>query len=574
MRAVFTSTALALIMSAAPVHAEFAPWDLFKQPQHAAQDEAVTTGSISQPSKPQKHAFLFGGGGESNNISGSVIRTMLDGAEKGDTSAIEAAKQQFGANSAAHALVQWVYLRRAYPKDAQQMAGNFVKNNPDWPEATQIQRMANGETARSSTSSGSERGGVSSMLRGGKLREAANSLGQGDSWWSARHQVIRGLMDANDMQTAYQVARDHGTSVDTNQMDAEFLAGWIALRFQNDPHKADRHFAKLDEIAKRPISQSRASYWRGRAAEAMGNGGQAEWHYKNAAQYPTTYYGQLARAKFGADELSLPPSPQASGGDKAAISSSRIYQAILLLIKADKLEISNSFVKDFANKLGSAGHLAALGELLNEDGTAKHCVLVGKAAATRGIILTQISYPTDGVPNYNMTGPGVEKPVVYAIARQESEFDPKIRSSAGAVGLMQMLPSTAAQTARKFGIGWDGSRLTDPGYNASLGSTHLGELVANYNGSYIMTFAAYNAGPGRVREWVQKYGDPRTQVDAIDWVERIPFTETRNYVMRVMENTQIYRARLNGNRSTALLIESDMKRGGSGGGQKQKGWFE
>ncbi|MET0314960.1 MAG: lytic transglycosylase domain-containing protein, partial [Hansschlegelia sp.] len=178
-----------------------------------------------------------------------------------------------------------------------------------------------------------------------------------------------------------------------------------------------------------------------------------------------------------------------------------------------------------------------------------------------GFAVDALAYPTGGIPSFRPVGPSIEAPVVHAIARQESAFNPTAVSHANARGLLQMLPSTAAKTAKNAGVAFDARRLTsDPAFNAQLGAAHLGELARDFDGSYVMVFAAYNAGTSRVTQWVQRYGDPRKpDTDPVDWVERIPFTETRNYVQRVMENTQVYRTRLNGR--TSLLIDRDMTRG-------------
>jgi soluble lytic murein transglycosylase len=200
--------------------------------------------------------------------------------------------------------------------------------------------------------------------------------------------------------------------------------------------------------------------------------------------------------------------------------------------------------------------------MIAEERDAKLLLGVGKTAVQRGFSLDHHAYPTFGIPRFEPVDGSAEKAMVYAIARQESAFDAKAVSHANARGLMQMLPSTAARTARRFGLPFNPALLTsDPAANARLGAAHLGELMAEYGGSYVLTFAAYNAGDGRVREWINAYGDPRQPgTDVVDWVERIPFSETRNYVQRVMENLQVYRARLSGNRA-ALLIESDLRRG-------------
>jgi soluble lytic murein transglycosylase len=188
-------------------------------------------------------------------------------------------------------------------------------------------------------------------------------------------------------------------------------------------------------------------------------------------------------------------------------------------------------------------------------------LLLGKAALRRGYALEHYAFPTFGIPEYKAVGPTVDLSLVYAIARQESTFYQGDVSSAKAVGLMQVTPEAGRETAKKFGVTYDWKRLqTDPVYNVQMGAAELGDRMENYRGSYILTFAGYNAGPGRVREWLARYGDPRDpKVDPVDWVERIPFSETRNYVERVLENLQVYRVRLGG--GPRLMIEADLHRG-------------
>jgi soluble lytic murein transglycosylase len=204
-----------------------------------------------------------------------------------------------------------------------------------------------------------------------------------------------------------------------------------------------------------------------------------------------------------------------------------------------------------------------LAEVASRHQDARGMLLVGKLALARGYPLEQAAFPTVGVPNYEPVGPAVEPAIVYSIVRQESWFNPRTVSSANALGLMQVTPPAGRYVAKKFNVTFDQKRLlTDMSYNVQMGAAELGDVIKDYRGSYILAFAAYNAGRGRVKEWVGRYGDPRDpKVDPIDWVERIPFAETRNYVQRVMENVQVYRVRFGG--GSNLLIEADLRRGSS-----------
>jgi soluble lytic murein transglycosylase len=188
---------------------------------------------------------------------------------------------------------------------------------------------------------------------------------------------------------------------------------------------------------------------------------------------------------------------------------------------------------------------ATLGQLTAQHDDAQSMFLMGKAALARGLALDQYAFPAIGVPAYNPVGGKVERCVVYSIVRTESAFDQRDKSAAKAVGLMQVTPDAGRDTAKRFGITYDWNRLvSDPVYNTQMGTAEIAALLKDYRGSYILTFAGYNAGRGRVSQWLAQHGDPRDpKVDAVDWVERIPFSETRNYVQRVMENLQVYRTR-------------------------------
>ena len=380
-------------------------------------------------------------------------------------------------------------------------------------------------------------------------------LGKAEDWWVERRVMVRKLLDAGQARTAYQVASTHAVRSGAARVDAEFHAGWLALRHLNDPATALRHFEAARQAAATPMSLSRAHYWLARAHEAAGHQGPARQQYEAAARHSTHYYGQLARAKLGLADL-----PIRRPSDTTAASAA-YARALNLLYRLDERDLARAILADLGQRAADHGTLHAAAEVAQRAGDAKGVLTLGKLANNRGLPFDMQAFPTMGIPNYAHVGPPVDRAVVYAIARQESTFDHRVVSHAGARGLLQLMPATARATARTYGVAFDQGRLTsDPAYNARLGAAHLGELVAEFNGSYILTFVAYNAGRSRAREWIQKYGDPRDpSVDPVDWVERIPFTETRNYVQRVMENVQVYRTRLGG--GSALRIEADLRRG-------------
>ena len=231
-----------------------------------------------------------------------------------------------------------------------------------------------------------------------------------------------------------------------------------------------------------------------------------------------------------------------------------------LLYELDEREIAIPIFADMGEN-GDPDALVGLGELASRHGDARGMLLMGKAALNRGLPFDFYAYPVTGIPPFKSIGPDVEQSIIFAIARQESAFNPAVVSPAQAYGLMQVTPDAGKYVCKKYGASFDLGRLkTDPVYNAALGAAELGGLIEDYRGSYIMTFAAYNAGRGSVKKWIDRYGDPRDpKVDAVDWVELIPFSETRNYVQRIMENLQVYRARFGG--GTRLQIEADLHRG-------------
>lgn len=411
---------------------------------------------------------------------------------------------------------------------------------------------------------------VEMLRRAGKAAEAAVLLKKApsdsaalvvpDEWWTERRLVARSLLDKGDARTAYAVAANIQGLGEQARMDQEFHAGWIAFRFLGDAKTGARHFAALSQVAVRPISVARGAYWQGRAAEALGDAAGAKRFYEAAAGHSTTYYGQIARAKLGLGDIALREKPQIAQDAAAAFKMHFGTRAIAMLYRLDRRDYARILALDFAASLEDAQALTMLGELALVNQDTRTALSIGKSAVQRGFPLDFAAFPTNGIPDYQKIH-DVERAVVYGIARQESEFSPEVVSHAGARGLMQVMPATAKATAKAASLPFDANRLTsDPAYNAQIGSAHLGELIDKYRGSYIMTFAAYNAGGARVGQWVAAYGDPRDpKVDPVDWVERIPFTETRNYVQRVMENVQVYRAFLD--QKTALLIGQDLRRG-------------
>jgi soluble lytic murein transglycosylase len=374
---------------------------------------------------------------------------------------------------------------------------------------------------------------------------SAETLGRPEDWAERRALLARRLLRDGDPRMAYRVAASHHLAGGSDYADLEFIAGFVALRHLGDAQAALDHFRRLSAAVSTPISLARGTYWEGRALETLGQTEAAQAAFARAAQNQTAYYGLLA-----AERLGIPLDPAILGGQQypdwrtASFAGSSVMQAAILLQQAGDRALAKRFLLHLAGGL-TAQELGQLGDMALSLDEPHFAVLIGKQAAERGIILPRVHFPvTDLVPD----GLAVSRALALSIARRESEFDPGVISPAGARGLMQVMPETARMMATRLGKGFDRARLTsDPAYNAALGSEYLKVLLDEFGPSIALVAAGYNAGPGRPRAWVEKFGDPRrADVDVVDWVEMIPFSETRTYVMRVAESVVIYRARLSG----------------------------
>jgi soluble lytic murein transglycosylase len=374
-----------------------------------------------------------------------------------------------------------------------------------------------------------------------------------DEWWKVRRVLARKLLDQGDVQGAYEVARTAATPASDNfRADQHFMSGWIALRYLHDPRTAMAHFVHIDEGCANPITLARANYWRGRAAEALGDLATMRVNYETAARQSTAYYGQLARARLGMTTMDL--RKQADEAERTK-PSDEIVRAADMLYTLGERDTVVSFVVDLGEDSNDVATLSAVAEVTGRHNDARAMLELGKAALGRGLPVDAYAFPTIGIPEHAAVGPAIDRSITFSVARTESDFNQKDRSSASAVGLMQVTPEAGRDTAKRFGVEYDWDRMvSDPVYNTQMGEAELSALLSEYKGSHIMTFAGYNAGRGRVRDWIKAYGDPRDpNVDPVDWVERIPFSETRNYVQRVMENLAVYRARF-GNADPLMAI--------------------
>jgi soluble lytic murein transglycosylase len=356
-----------------------------------------------------------------------------------------------------------------------------------------------------------------------------------------------GPKNSASWKAAYQIARNHGISGGDFVVDAHFLAGWVALRYMRDPRTAMEHFVKLQKAADTRTEQSRALYWIGRTYQAMGDQAKAKASYRDAAVNTTVYYGQLAREQIGLGKKPQDISSHtSSAATVAAVNNDEVVRAFRIMSQAGSKNQLNIFFWSLATRFDSEQELNAVAGIIHDAAGTSWALRFAKACGKRDVDLDDWAYPIRGLPQWRQLGKPVEKALVYALSRQESEFDPNAGSNVGAQGLMQLMPGTANLIARQYRVPYAVGRLkSDPTYNVELGAAHLADLVESFGGSYVLTLVGYNAGPRRSKEWLQAFGDLRgAQVDPIDWVECIPFNETRQYVQKVLQNVQIYRSRL------------------------------
>ncbi|MEQ8397031.1 lytic transglycosylase domain-containing protein [Thalassobaculum sp.] len=361
-------------------------------------------------------------------------------------------------------------------------------------------------------------------------------------WWRERSWHIREALDQGNPKDAYLLAASHIQRGGVAFAEAEWLAGWLALRFLDQPSDALKHFQTLYENVSTPISRSRAGYWAGRAADALLAEADARQWYARGAEHATTFYGQLAAARLGATEIALIPTPPVDPLKVKNFRSRSLVKATEALIRVDRRKLAERFLRTLAYRASDEDESLMITEMAARRGYISASVYAARRAARSGATLIDLGYPLlNPVPD---SPP--ESALVHAIIRQESGFDVDVVSRAGARGLMQLMPGTAKQTARAVGVSYDlGSLVTDPDYNIVLGRAYLNEVIQRFGGHYVLAIAAYNAGPHRVDQWIARHGHPASpDIDVIDWIEKIPFSETRNYVQRVLEGLHVYRGKL------------------------------
>ncbi len=388
---------------------------------------------------------------------------------------------------------------------------------------------------------------------------SVEKLGRPQAWASRRRGFARRAMRAGNTDLAYWLASQHDLKSGSDYADLEWLSGYISLTQMDAPKQALAHFKSFKDAVKSPISLGRAGYWLGRVYEKLGQFDDAAKAYALGAKYQTSFYGQLAAEKLGsAPDFTLSGKENIPDWRQATFLKIAPIRAGILFHYADDPARMRWFFSHVAEKLDRTG-LSQLADLALELDRPNVALAVAKQAARRGIILPKSYFPVTELATYSVDVP---PEIAMSIARRESELSATAISPAGARGLMQVMPATARKVAKDIGVSYSKARLTsDWRYNAQLGTAYLGGLLEIFEGSYILAFAGYNAGPHRAEAWIEEYGDPRDSlVDQVNWIEHIPYRETRNYVMRVMESLHVYRARLKG-KTPPLQLTLDLTRG-------------
>jgi len=395
------------------------------------------------------------------------------------------------------------------------------------------------------------------------LAKPPKALVRPDAWWTERHILARRLIEQGKYARAYDLAASHGSDGGLAFAQAEFLAGWLSLRFLDKPDRALKHFETLYRGVSSPISRSRGAYWAGRAAEALGDKARTKTWYDTAALYGTSFYGMLAAEKVGMSPANIVPrDAPLPENTRESYEKKEMVRLVRMLhrIEGPRGKLFELFIRRLASNAKTVEEYRPLAAVVLDLDREDLAVTIARQALQDGAVLVETGFPI--LDRKLPTKP--EAALVHAIIRQESTFDPDAVSVAGARGLMQIMPATGQHVAKKLGLKHTKEKLTDPDHNVRLGTTYLQELVERFGGSYVLAIASYNAGQGRVAGWLKDIGDPRSQtVDVVDWIELMPIYETRNYVQRVLENLQVYRVRMG---LPPIPLTQDLNRAAGGSG--------
>jgi soluble lytic murein transglycosylase len=421
---------------------------------------------------------------------------------------------------------------------------------------------------------------IQALRRADKIDEAAKimltvptapgAVNNNDEWWIERRTLAYASLRKGKPKLAYEIISDAGPLTVNPLKDQSFMAGWIAFRYLKDPAKAKQHFATMQKAADGPLSRAKANYWVGRTAEALKDKPGAQAAYTEATRDRDAFHALLALQKIEPGAKSFPITPPAAptADEIEKFNSLDAAKAVIIATKA-KLDrsISRVFLVQLRFYLKSEAELAMIAHLAEAIGDTQSAVRIAKAGIADRKNLFYYAYPVHPFPAYSPLRKPPETAFLLGIARQETEFNTLTVSGAGAKGLLQVMTVTAQHVCRDYKIKCDIKRLlSDPAYNTMMGSAYIGDRMQDFTGSYILTLAGYNAGPGRARQWIREFGDPRDpSIDPIDWIERIPIQETREYVAKVLANVQVYRARL-GESDVAVRLDKDLMRARVAGG--------
>ncbi len=400
-------------------------------------------------------------------------------------------------------------------------------------------------------------------------------VGNLDEWWEERRLAAYDALKTGKPAVAYDIVKSPGPLGVNQSKDQTFLAGWIALRHLDDAKSAEPHFVALEAVADGPLSRAKAGYWLARTYEAQKAPQKMRAPLERAARNIDTFYGQLARLELDPKQVSIKISPpRTPTADEAQrFNANELVRAAVLSRKSNLEQwVTRALLIRLSQTLESEAEQGLLAHLAEALGDSQMAVRIGKSAIARGHNLIMYAYPINAMPAYQALRPPPEPALILGITRQESEFDTTIVSGAGARGLMQVMQVTAQHVCRDYKVKCEIERLgRDPAYNAMMASAYIADRMDEFQGSYVLTISGYNAGPGRTRQWIREFGDPRAPgADPVDWIHRIPFEETREYVQKVLSNMQIYRARL-GNEADALRLTSDLRRVAIGQGRRATG---
>ncbi len=416
---------------------------------------------------------------------------------------------------------------------------------------------------------------IQSLRRANKIEEAAKRMLAApldpavivspDGWWNERRTLAYAAMRTGKPKLAYELAKAAGPLSVNPLKEQTFLAGWLALSHLRNAKIAEAHFAQMTKAADGPLSRAKAYYWHGRALEALGRKTEARAGFAESAKSIDTFHGQLSRDRLGGDaaRIHIVPPVAPKPDQIARFAALDVTRATVIAYKA-KLDggINRAFLYGLMRHFNTEAELGMTAHLAEALGDTQMAVRIGKSAVARGHNLLVFSYPLHAFPTFTaLRVPIPELPLLLGIARQESEFNGQTMSGAGARGILQVMPITARHVCRDYKIKCDIKRLmTDNSYNTMMATAYIGDRMREFGGSYVLGFAGYNAGPGRARQWIREFGDPRdAKADPVDWIHRIPFEETRDYVQKVMSNVQIYRARMAPG-AVPLRISADLVR--------------